>query len=139
MFFSLMIAGLVGSLPHTLTGALRQQGVPAHVAGQVGSPPPVSSLFAAQLGANPIQHLLQPTGALTHLSAAQQQALTGSEVFLSLIDGPLPLRPGHRVRLRRGSRAARRDRLRSARQQPRRQGPVPHETPTVDPLARPRR
>ena len=88
VFFSLMIAGLAGSLPHTLTAGLRQQGVPAHLAAQVGGLPPVSSLFAAQLGVNPIQHLLQPSGVLPHLTAAQQHALTGSEFFPSLISGP---------------------------------------------------
>jgi hypothetical protein len=88
LFFSLMIAGLASSLPHTLTGGLHQQGVPADVAAQVGSLPPVSSLFAAQLGVNPIQHLLEPSGTLAHLTAAQQQTLTGREFFPSLIAGP---------------------------------------------------
>jgi nicotinamidase-related amidase/MFS family permease len=88
VFFSLMIAGLASSLPHTLTSGLQQQGVPASVATQVGSLPPVSSLFAAQLGVNPIQHLLQPSGALNHLTAAQQQTLTGREFFPNLISGP---------------------------------------------------
>jgi nicotinamidase-related amidase len=88
VFFSLMIAGLASSLPHTLTSGLRQQGVSAHIATQVGSLPPVASLFAAQLGVNPIQHLLQPSGALTHLTAAQQRTLTGREFFPSLISGP---------------------------------------------------
>ncbi|WP_328379441.1 MFS transporter [Streptomyces sp. NBC_00440] len=88
VFFSLMIAGLAGSLPHTLTSGLQQQGVSAHVATQVGSLPPVSSLFAAQLGVNPMRHLLQPSGALSHLTAAQQQNLTGSEFFPNLISGP---------------------------------------------------
>ncbi|KPI20414.1 major facilitator superfamily MFS_1 [Actinobacteria bacterium OK074] len=88
VFFSLMIAGLAGSLPHTLTTGLQHQGVSAHVAAQVGSLPPVSSLFAAQLGVNPIQHLLRPSGALAHLTTAQQQALTGREFFPHLISGP---------------------------------------------------
>ncbi|MEW9528318.1 MFS transporter [Microbispora sp. NPDC049125] len=88
VFFSLMIAGLAGSLPHTLTAGLREQGVPAAVATQVGSLPPVSSLFAAQLGVNPIQHLLQPSGVLTHLTAARRQTLIGREFFPSLISGP---------------------------------------------------
>ncbi|MFJ5219210.1 MFS transporter [Streptomyces sp. NPDC088354] len=88
VFFSLMIAGLAGSLPHTLTAGLREQGVPAHVATQVGSLPPVSSLFAAQLGVNPIQHLLEPSGTLAHLTAAQRQSLTGREFFPGLIAGP---------------------------------------------------
>ena len=88
VFFSLMIAGLANSLPHTLTSGLTQQGVPAHIAAQVGTLPPVSSLFAAQLGVNPIQHLLQPTGVLSHLTAAQQQTLTGREFFPHLIANP---------------------------------------------------
>ncbi|MEU0436115.1 MFS transporter [Streptomyces sp. NPDC006290] len=88
VFFSLMIAGLADSLPHSLADGLQQHGVPAHVATQVGSLPPVSSLFAAQLGVNPIQHLLQPSGALTHLTAVQQQTLTGREFFPTLIAGP---------------------------------------------------
>jgi MFS family permease len=88
VFFSLMIAGLASSLPHTLTSGLQQQGVPAQVAAQVGSLPPVSSLFAAQLGVNPVQHLLQPSGVLARLTTAQQQALTGREFFPNLISGP---------------------------------------------------
>ncbi|MBO0681845.1 MAG: MFS transporter [Candidatus Dormibacteraeota bacterium] len=88
VFFSLMIAGLAGSLPHTLTHGLQQQGVPAGVATQIGALPPVSSLFAAQLGINPIRHLLASSGVLSSLSAAQQQALTGREFFPNLISGP---------------------------------------------------
>ena len=88
VFFSLMITGLASSLPRTLTAGLQHQGVPAHVAAQVGSLPPVSSLFAAQLGVNPVQHLLQPTGVLPTLTIAQQRTLTGREFFPSLISGP---------------------------------------------------
>ncbi|MFF5431893.1 MFS transporter [Streptomyces griseofuscus] len=88
VFFSLMIAGLASRLPHTLTAGLHQQGVPAQVAAQVGDLPPVSSLFAAQLGVNPIRHLLEPSGALARLTPAQQQALTGREFFPNLISGP---------------------------------------------------
>ncbi|SDO69461.1 Predicted arabinose efflux permease, MFS family [Nakamurella panacisegetis] len=88
VFFSLMIAGLASNLPHTLTAGLQQQGVPAPTAAQVGSLPPVSSLFAAQLGVNPIQHLLQPSGVLSTLTSSQQQTLTGREFFPGLISGP---------------------------------------------------
>ncbi|MFI6463452.1 MFS transporter [Streptomyces sp. NPDC050538] len=88
VFFSLMIAGLARTLPASLTTGLQQQGVPAHLATQVAGLPPVSSLFAAQLGVNPIQHLLQPSGVLTRLTGAQQRTLTGSEFFPSLISGP---------------------------------------------------
>ena len=88
VFFSLMIAGLASSLPHTLSSGLQQQGVPAHVAAQVATLPPVASLFAAQLGVNPVQHLLQPSGALSALTAAQQRTLTGREFFPNLISAP---------------------------------------------------
>ncbi|HTC70374.1 MAG TPA: MFS transporter [Acidothermaceae bacterium] len=87
-FFSLMIVGLASSLPKTLTNGLQQQGVSHTIAHQVGSLPPVSSLFAAILGVNPIQHLLAPSGALATLPAANQQALTGREFFPNLISGP---------------------------------------------------
>jgi hypothetical protein len=49
--------------------------------------PPVSILFAAFLGYNPIQHLLGPH-ALAGLSAHDQSALTGSTFFPTLISGP---------------------------------------------------
>ncbi|WP_329257270.1 MFS transporter [Actinoallomurus sp. NBC_01490] len=88
VFFSLMIAGLAGSLPHTLTGGLQRYGVSAGVAHQVGALPPVSSLFAAILGVNPIESLLAPTGALPTLSPANRQTLTGREFFPHLIAAP---------------------------------------------------
>ncbi|WP_093714933.1 MFS transporter [Actinacidiphila alni] len=88
VFFSLMIAGLASRLPHSLSTGLQAQGVPAHAAAQAADLPPVSSLFAAQLGVNPVENLLRPTGALTHLTAAQRQTLTGHEFFPHLISGP---------------------------------------------------
>lgn len=60
VFFSLMIAGLAGSLPQTLSSGLQAHGVPADVAAQVAQLPPVSTLFAAFLGSNPVAHLLGP-------------------------------------------------------------------------------
>jgi hypothetical protein len=87
-FFSLMIAGLARSLPTALTDGLVQQGVPHAVAVQVGSLPPVSSLFSAILGANPIENLLRPSGVLTTLPAANQRTLTGTQFFPNLISGP---------------------------------------------------
>jgi MFS family permease len=88
VFFSLMIAGLATSLPTTLTNGLEEQGVPAAVARQIGGLPPVSSLFAAFLGINPVQHLLAPSGALAKLPAANQRILTGKTFFPNLISGP---------------------------------------------------
>ena len=86
--FSLMIAGLAASLPATLTNGLRAHGVPAAVAHQIGSLPPVSSLFAAVLGVNPLQHLLSVNGVLSSLPAASQRVLTGRTFFPGLISGP---------------------------------------------------
>jgi len=88
VFFSLMIAGLASSLPKTLTIGLRQQGVPHGIAHQIGTLPPVSSLFAAVLGVNPLQHLLASSGVLSSLPPANQQIVTGRKFFPDLISGP---------------------------------------------------
>ncbi len=88
IFFSLMIAGLASTLPKTLTDGLKQQGVPTDIAHQVGSLPPVSSLFASILGVNPIQTLLEPSGVLHTLPAENQDNLTGTEFFPNLISQP---------------------------------------------------
>jgi MFS family permease len=87
-FFSLMIAGLASTLPNSLTRGLEHHGVPDAIAHQVGSLPPVSSLFAAELGVNPVQHLLTPSGVLSKLPKAAQDILTGREFFPSLLSGP---------------------------------------------------
>jgi hypothetical protein len=86
--FTLMIAGLSGSLPSALSGGLARQGVPAAVAHQAAALPPVSSLFASVLGVNPVQHLLAPTGVLSALPAASRAALTGPSFFPGLLQGP---------------------------------------------------
>ena len=88
VFFSLMIAGLAGTLGPTLTSGLRHQGVPAGVAARIGDLPPVSSLFAAVLGVNPVQHLLTVAHALSGLPAASRRLLTGHRYFPGLIAGP---------------------------------------------------
>jgi MFS family permease len=87
-FFSLMIVGLSASLPKTLASGLQRYGVPHAIAQQVGTLPPVSSLFAALLGVNPVQHLLAPSHALSKLSVPAQRVLTGREFFPHLISGP---------------------------------------------------
>ncbi|MFF7209328.1 MFS transporter [Streptomyces sp. NPDC008238] len=86
--FSLMIAGLAGSLPQTLENGLRANGVPAGTAEQVSGLPPVSTLFATFLGDNPIGHLLGPSGVLATLPEHQVRILTGTGFFPTLVSGP---------------------------------------------------
>jgi hypothetical protein len=88
VFFSLMIAGLASTLPNTLTSGLQLHGVPSAIAHHVATLPPVSSLFAAVLGVNPLQHLLAASHVLATLPAAAQQAITGRRFFPDLISGP---------------------------------------------------
>jgi MFS family permease len=87
IFFTLMIVGLSSTLPHALSTGLESHGVPASTADQVSHLPPVSILFAAFLGYNPIQHLVGPH-VLGALSAHDQAALTGSAFFPNLISDP---------------------------------------------------
>jgi MFS family permease len=88
VFFSLMVAGLAHSLPATLTAGLTSRGVPAHAAGTLAHLPPVSTLFAAFLGNNPIGHLLSTGGVLHSLSASDAAVLTGNRFFPELISAP---------------------------------------------------
>jgi MFS family permease len=88
IFFSLMIAGLAASLPRTLTSGLRAQGVSAPVAAHIATLPPVSTLFSALLGYNPVQSMLAPSGTLAKLPARNAKILTGRQFFPHLISGP---------------------------------------------------
>jgi MFS family permease len=88
VFFSLMIVGLASTLPTTLTNGLTAHGVPHALAAKIGAAPPVSSLFAAFLGYNPVHQLLAPTGVLMHLPAHQVSVLTGKRFFPELLSGP---------------------------------------------------
>ena len=87
LFFSLMIVGLSTTLPSAILSGLTAQGIPAAVAQQVASAPPVSSLFAAFLGYNPMQQLI-PASVLSALPAANAAALTGTTFFPNLISAP---------------------------------------------------
>jgi MFS family permease len=88
VFFSLMTSGLAASLPGALSSGLSAQGVPPHTAASVARLPPVSTLFAAFLGNNPIQHLLAPTGVLPTLPVHNIAALTGTRFFPEVISAP---------------------------------------------------
>jgi MFS family permease len=87
IFFTLMILGLASSLPHTMTAGLEAHGVAGATARHVGGLPPVSILFAAFLGYNPIQSLLGPH-VLATLSAVNRATLTGRSFFPHLISSP---------------------------------------------------
>jgi MFS family permease len=87
IFFTLMVLGLATTLPRTLATGLAAHGVPAAAAQHIAHLPPVSILFAAFLGYNPMQHLIGPT-VLHHLSAHSQAVLTGRSFFPHLISAP---------------------------------------------------
>ena len=86
IFFTLIILGLASSLPATLTHGLVAQGVPHADAARVAALPPVSIMFAALLGYNPVQTLLGH--ALSGLPASHAAYLTGRTFFPSLISAP---------------------------------------------------
>jgi MFS family permease len=87
VFFTLMILGLSAKLPATLLAGLHAHGVPLATARSVSHLPPVSILFAAFLGYNPIQHLVGPH-VLGALSAHNQALLIGRSFFPHLISEP---------------------------------------------------
>ena len=126
IFFTLMIIGLAATLPHTMSAGLEAHG--ARRTPRTRSPrlPPVSILFAAFLGYNPVEHLLGPH-VLAGLPAHDQAALTGHAFFPMLISGPfrdglhaaflfrdrrLPDRGGRVVHARRRATALGRGRIR---------------------------
>ncbi len=86
IFFTLIILGLASSLPATLSHGLMAQGVPSAAAAKLAALPPVSIMFAALLGYNPIQTLLGST--IAKLPASHAAYLTGHSFFPSLISAP---------------------------------------------------
>jgi EmrB/QacA subfamily drug resistance transporter len=87
IFFTLLIAGLSTALPASLYHGLVAHGVSKSAATRVSHLPAVSTLFAAFLGYNPVQHLIGPQ-VLSHLTTAQQTTLTGRSFFPGLIATP---------------------------------------------------
>ncbi len=87
IFFTLLIVGLSSSLPATLSSGLQAHGVSAAAAHHAAQAPPISVLFAAFLGYNPVQHLVgaEALAALPHHAHA---TLTGAGFFPNLISGP---------------------------------------------------
>jgi hypothetical protein len=87
IFFTLLIVGLSSSLLAALSGGLEAHGVAPGVAHHAAGAPPISVLFAAFLGYNPVQHLVGPH-ALAALPPHAHAALTGQDFFPHLIAGP---------------------------------------------------
>jgi MFS family permease len=87
IFFTLMIVGLSGSLPESLYHGLVAHGVPASAATRASHLPPVSTLFAAFLGYDPVQHLVG-SSVLARIPAGQRAVLTGRSFFPSIIAAP---------------------------------------------------
>lgn len=76
LFFSLMVAGLSSSLPTSMSKGLESHGVPTPVATAIAGEPPVSDLFAAFLGYNPMKGILSKISADGRPLAADQVKTT---------------------------------------------------------------
>jgi EmrB/QacA subfamily drug resistance transporter len=87
IFFTLLIVGLASSLPAATASGLQSHGLSAGVAHRVAHTPPISILFAAFLGYNPIQNLVG-SGPLNTLSAHTRSLVTGRGFFPHLISTP---------------------------------------------------
>jgi MFS family permease len=84
VFFTLLIIGLTSTLSSSLITGLEAHGVASATAQHVAHLPPISVIFAAFLGYNPIQHLVG-AHVLASLPSADQAALTGHSFFSNLI------------------------------------------------------
>ncbi len=84
IFFTLMIIGLSGTLPHALFVGLTRQGVSTTVAHHVAQLPPVTTLFASFLGYNPMVHLLG-AHVISTLSPSARATIVGRQFFPRMI------------------------------------------------------
>ena len=87
VFFTIMVVGLSGTLPHSLSSGLIAHGVAPSAAAAAAHAPAISVLFSAFLGYNPIAHLLGPH-TLATLSAHNRALLSGRALFPHLISAP---------------------------------------------------
>ena len=87
IFFTLIISGISSVLPRSLYGGLVAQHVPVKTAALVSHLPPITSLFSALLGYDPIKTILGPA-ALAKLPAHSAAVLAGRTFFPTLIATP---------------------------------------------------
>jgi len=87
IFFTLLVVGLSARLPQAVESGLTAHGVPASRAAEVSQLPPVTTLFAAFLGYNPMKTMLGEN-TLDALPAERRRELTGRSFFPQLISTP---------------------------------------------------
>lgn len=87
IFFSLMIVGLNATVPKTMYGGLVSTGISQGMAAELSKVPPISYLFAAFLGYNPLGTLLGKS-VLSSLPSATAANITGRSYFPDLISAP---------------------------------------------------
>ena len=87
IFFTLIISGVASVLPRSLYKGLVAQHVPAATAAAASHLPPITSLFSALLGYDPIKSILGPA-ALAGLPAHSAAVLSGRTFFPTLIATP---------------------------------------------------
>jgi len=87
IFFTLIISGVASVLPRSLYAGLVAQHVPIKTAALVSHLPPITSLFSALLGYDPIKTILGPA-ALAKLPAHSAAVLAGRTFFPTLIATP---------------------------------------------------
>ena len=86
LFFTMLVVGLNATVPAAMLRGLVAQGIPVARATALSHVPPLSYIFAAFLGYNPLKSLLGPA-VLSHVPAAQAARLTSRSFFPQLI-GP---------------------------------------------------
>ena len=86
ILFTLMMAGMVASVPAAMYSGLTQNGVSQEVATKIANAPPTGYLFAALLGYNPLASMI-PSKVLQSLPD-QGAAITSKTFFPQIISGP---------------------------------------------------
>ena len=110
IFFSLMILGLASALPHNVSTGLLDHGVSAPVAARAAHLPPISTLFAAFLGYDPVSHLIGPS-AMAHLERDPAGRVGPTQLLPEPDRRSVPQGPRRRPRLRHPGQPRRRGRV----------------------------